>query len=143
MFVSVTRLRIRSFWYFLPFLWMTLRSQRQVTRASGFLGGRLLMDAKRTFWTLTTWDDERSMKAFRGAGPHGKAMRRLAQWCDEASYAHWTTASAAIPDWPEAYEQLVSLGHLSRVEHPSPDHEARHFPKPRIGARRSNLLKPK
>ena len=39
---------------------------------------------------------------------------------------------AAVPTWEEAYERLVTEGRLSRVAHPSPDHEARRFPKPRL-----------
>ena len=35
------------------FVWYTFASQRQVVRAAGFCGGRLLIDARRTFWTLT------------------------------------------------------------------------------------------
>jgi heme-degrading monooxygenase HmoA len=132
MFASVTRLRVRSVKYLPAFLWMTFRSQRQVLRAPGLLGGRLLLDAKRTFWTLTVWESERAMKAFRGGGPHARAMPKLVEWCDEAAYAHWIPATAEVPSWPEAYEHLLSDGHLSRVAHPSVDHQARKFPKPRL-----------
>lgn len=68
MVVSVTRLRVRSWRHVPAFLWYTFASQRQVVRAAGFSGGRLLIDARRTFWTLTAWEDERAMKAFRGTG---------------------------------------------------------------------------
>ncbi|MBX9934186.1 MAG: hypothetical protein K2Y56_22140 [Methylobacterium sp.] len=52
-FVSVTRLRIRS-WRFMPgFVADTLRSLSQTRDAAGFLHGSLLADRKRTFWTLT------------------------------------------------------------------------------------------
>jgi hypothetical protein len=74
MFASVTRLRVRSLKYLPAFLWMTFRSQRQVLRATGFLGGRLLLDAKRTFWTLTVSESERAMNTFRGGGLHAQAM---------------------------------------------------------------------
>jgi hypothetical protein len=94
------------------------------------LGGRLLLDAGRTFWTLTAWEGEREMKAFRGAGAHARVMPRLAAWCDEASYAHWI--SDDLPSWQEAHEQLIRDGRLSRVAHPSANHEARQFPKPRL-----------
>src|SRR5262245_36292344 len=102
-FASVTRLRIRSSLYIPAFLGMTLLAQRQVRRAPGCVGGRLLVDARRTFWTLTVWESERAMKAFRGAGPHAKVMPRLAEWCDEASYTHWSPANGTIPNWSEAY----------------------------------------
>ncbi len=96
MFASVTRLRVRSLRYVPGFLWMTFLSQRQVVRALEFVGGKLLIDARRTFWTLTAWGSERAMKAFRGSGPHAKVMPKLLEWCDEASYAHWISESDAI-----------------------------------------------
>lgn len=143
MLVSVTRLRVRSWKHLLLFLRDTVAIQRQVVRTPGFQGGRLLVDAHRTFWTMTVWDGEREMKAFRGSGSHAQAMPRLAIWCDEASYAHWTTTDSLIPDWPEAYERMIAEGRLSRVEHPSADHEARRFMKPRLQPRIGNDLRPK
>jgi hypothetical protein len=101
-------------------------------RAPGFLGGKVLIDARRTFWTLTAWEGEKAMKAFRGSGAHAQVMSRLPDWCDEASYAHWIVSGLSVPTWPEAYERLVAEGRLSPVAHPSPDHEARHFVLPRL-----------
>jgi Domain of unknown function (DUF3291) len=142
MFASVTRLRVRSVWFVPGFLWMTLRSQRQVVRAAGFVGGRLLVDRGLTFWTLTVWESEGAMKAFRGSGPHAKVMPKLVEWCNEAAYAHWNPAGASVPTWPEAYDHLTSEGKLSRVAHPSPDHEARRFPPPRLTPLIGQELKP-
>jgi hypothetical protein len=117
----------------LPLIWWnTFLMQRQVVRSAGFVGGRLLVDAHRTYWTLTVWENEKTMKAFRGSGAHGRVMPRLAKWCDEAAYAHWETADEIIPEWPEAYEHLVRDGKLSRVENPSADQTGRRFPKPRL-----------
>ena len=142
MFASVTRLRVRLVRYLPAFVWNTLLAQRQVVRAPGFCGGRLLVDASRTFWTLTVWDSEQAMKAFRGSGGHARVMPRLLEWCDEASYVHWIPTNASVPDWPEAYEHLMSEGRLSRVAHPSPDHEARHFARPRLKPLIGQDLKP-
>ena len=110
MLASVTRLRVGSVRFLPAFVWKTFLTQRQVVRAPGFSGGRLLIDAGRTFWTLTAWENERAMKAFRGSGPHAKVMPRLVQWCDEAAYAHWVANGDSVPSWPEAYEHLVSEG---------------------------------
>ena len=142
MFASVTRLRVRFVRYLPPFVWKTFLAQRQVLRAHGFAGGRLLIDAGRTFWTLTVWESEQAMKAFRGSGAHAQVMPRLLEWCDEASYAHWATPNASVPTWPEAYEHLVGEGRLSRVELPSSDHEARQFAKPRLSPLIGQDLKP-
>jgi hypothetical protein len=132
MIASVTRLRVRSFLDLPAFFWMTFLVQRQAKRAPGFVSGGLLVDNIRTYWTLTVWQDEKSMKAFRGSSAHGRAMPKLIHWCDEASYAHWICEDEKVPQWVEAYEHLLKEGRLSRVEHPSADHEARRFPKPRL-----------
>ena len=132
MLVSVTRLRVRLWRHVPAFLWYTFASQREVVRAAGFYGGRLLIDARRTFWTLTGWEDERAMKAFRGAGAHARVMPLLFEWCDEAAYTHWTAPDSEIPDWLHAHEHLSSEGRLSRVAHPSGDHGERRFSKPRL-----------
>ncbi len=142
MFASVTRLRVRSFLDLPAFLWMTFMAQRLTTRSPGFRGGRLLMDKHSTYWTLTVWENETTMKAFRGSGAHAQAMPQLVEWCDEASYAHWVAADDSIPDWPEAYQRMVSEGKLSRVAHPSPDHKARRFPNPRLHPLIGKHLKP-
>jgi heme-degrading monooxygenase HmoA len=141
MFASVTRLRVRSIGFLPEFLLRTLLTQRQATRAAGFVGGRLLVDSGHTYWTLTVWESEQAMKKFRGSGQHGTVMRKLPQWCNEAAYAHWTTESTDVPTWPEAYDHLVADGKLSRVDQPTPEHEKREFRLPRLKPEIGSLLK--
>jgi uncharacterized protein DUF3291 len=143
MFASVTRLRVRTLMYLPSFLWHTRQSQAQVERAAGFVGGRLLVDRHWTFWTLTVWEAEKAMKAFRGSGAHAQVMPHLANWCDEAAYAHWQTTGETVPTWPEAYQHLLTTGKLSRVHHPSPAHEAKLFVQPRLQPLVGADLKPK
>ena len=142
MLTSVTRLRVRSLKYLLVFVWKTFLSQRQVVRAPGFSGGRLLIDSHLTFWTMTMWESERAMKVFRGSGPHANVMPRLAEWCDEAAYAHWVQDDRSVPSWQEAHEHLVQEGRLSPVAHPSSNHEARRFAQPRLKPLIGQDLKP-
>jgi Domain of unknown function (DUF3291) len=143
MVASVTRLRVRSLRFLPAFLWRSLLSQRQVMRAPGFIGGRLLIDRELTFWTLTAWESEQAMKAFRGSGVHARVMPRLSEWCSEASYTHWTPTEETLPPWDDAYERLVAEGRLSRVAHPTKNHEDRRFPKPRLEPLIGQDLRPK
>lgn len=143
MFISVTRLRVRRFIYMPQFLWKTQLAKIQVRKAPGFLGGKLLVDARRTYWTLTAWESERAMKAYRGSGAHSGVMPRLAEWCDEAAYTHWESPEPTVPEWPEVYERLINSGRMSRVPHPSPEHEARQFALPRLHPLIGQDLKPK
>src|ERR1700722_2989074 len=128
--ISVTRLRVRSFIYLPQFLWDTFKSLRQVERSSGFVGGRLLVNAKNVFWTMTVWKDQAAMNAFRTGGAHRVAMLKLLNWCNEAAVVHWTHESLDIPVWQEAQQHMEKEGRLSKVNHPSPVQVSNHIPGP-------------
>lgn len=126
-FVSVTRLRIRSA-RFLPFFFVNfLRARRQVARSPGFMQGSLLVDRHLTFWTMTAWADEPSMRDYMMSGAHRAVMPRLVDWCDEASVAHWEELKDALPSWRDAETRMRESGRSSRVRHPSSDHSSKNF----------------
>lgn len=139
-FVSVTRLRLRSRRYLLPFLYSTWQIVRQAKRADGFVEGqlarggdpslfrRLVPGKDATFWTLTVWEDEESMLAFRNSDPHGLIMPKLLDWCDEASFVHWEQESAELPDTDVARQTMFERGKLGRVRHPSDSHAEGEIP---------------
>jgi hypothetical protein len=128
--VSITRLRVRS-WRFLPlFFIQALRSGRQAAKADGNLAARLLRERRNTFWTMTGWSSEAAMKTFMHAGVHGPAMRKLREWCDEASVVHWMQESNELPSWVEAHRRMQQEGRRSKVNHPSPAHTAYEIPLP-------------
>ena len=129
--VSVTRLRVRSWRYLLPFLFFALRSSRQAKAAQGNLGVTLLNDSNNTFWTCTVWATEEAMKSFMLSGPHRRAMPRLLDWCDEAALVHWAQESQQKPDWHEAHRRLQQEGRRSKVRYPSSAHEKYEIPRPR------------
>ena len=122
--VSITRLRVRSWRYLVPFLFYAFRSDRQARHSQGNVATSLLRDSDRTFWTRTVWTTESAMKDFMLAGAHRQAMRKLLEWCDEASLAHWEQGDDREPDWSEAHQRLQAQGRLSKVNHPSPAHES-------------------
>jgi heme-degrading monooxygenase HmoA len=139
--ISVTRLRVRT-WTFLPqFLWDTIKSVRQVQRSAGFLGGRLLVNAGYVFWTMTAWQDESAMNAYRTSGAHRNAMPKLLDWCDEAAVVHWTQESPEIPAWQQAQQHMSEQGRLSKVHHPSATQTAQQIPAPQP-SRIAQTLKP-
>lgn len=130
MIVSITRLRVRA-WRYLPvFFLRTLRIARQASAADGNLAVALIRDRRNTFWTGTIWSDEAAMKAFMHAPPHGPAMRRLLDWCDEASLVHWTQDNADLPSWEAAHRRIEQHGRRSKVNYPSDAHNANRFPPP-------------
>ncbi len=139
--ISVTRLRVRSFIYLPQFFWNTFKSIRQVERSSGFIGGRLLVNATNVFWTITIWKDEAAMNAYRTSGAHRRAMPKLLDWCDEAAVVHWTQEASEIPSWRDAHQRMTEQGKLSKVNHPSPAQASSHIPAPEP-SRMERMLKP-
>jgi Domain of unknown function (DUF3291) len=118
--ISITRLHVRRWRYLPPFVLSVLRINRQVERSPGFIEGLLSAAPPFEFWTLTAWRSESDMRSFRNAAAHAEAMKKLLEWCDEASYAHWEHGSDVLPSMQEAIEKLRSGGRLSKVRHPSP-----------------------
>jgi hypothetical protein len=130
-FVSLTRLRLRSFRFVPVFVLYMLRSLRQVKKATGFQHGVLLADRRWTFWTMTAWDSNESMRQYMTTGSHKSAMPHLLHWCDEASVAHWNQPETALPSWTEAHKRLRAEGRASKVLYPSPQHANLDFRAPR------------
>jgi hypothetical protein len=129
--VSLTRLRIRSVRFVPGFFWYAVRSQRQVAKAAGFRDGALLADRRWTFWTMTAWESQESMRAYMISGAHKAAMPHLLHWCDEASVAHWSQETAELPRWEDADRRMRETGRASKVLHPSPDHAGLRYAAPR------------
>jgi len=120
--ISVTRLRLRSIVFLLPFALRASRINRQAVTTPGCQGARTRKTRGLAFWTLTVWDDEKSMRSFVAGAPHREVMPKLSNWCDEAAVAHWTQDSGAMPEWDAATKRLLESGRLLRVAHPSDAH---------------------
>ena len=118
--VSITRLRLRSAWFELPFAWHALRSQLQARKADGCLAVIARRTSGKTYWTLTLWRDAEVTRAYMVSGAHRTAMPKLMNWCDEASLAHWEQGGNELPLWAEAEHRLANEGRISKVAHPSP-----------------------
>lgn len=125
--VSVTRLRLRSNRYILPFLFDTIFSFWQAKRAQGHLKSSLRRAQNRTFWTLSVWKDETAMRSYMRSGAHAKAMPKLQKWCDEASVVHWHQEGTPLPSWTEAEQIMRERGRFMRLVHPSSAQLAKTF----------------
>ena len=141
MFISITRLRLRS-WFFLPsFFKASGRIVKQAQETAGFVQGATFLDKKLAFWTVTLWRDTAAMKAFRGQGAHIDSMPKFANWCDEGCVAHWETQESLHPGWGEINRQMKALGRPSPVKYPSAEHAAMNFPAPADGEWRTRKFK--
>lgn len=122
--VSATRLRVRASWFVPPFLLMSLRAKAQAEFSPGFLGGALVTDTGRVYWTVTIWETEDAMRAYRNGGVHAKAMRKVASWCDEAAVATWSQDGKGVPSAQELSDGLVAQARFTRLPRPSRAHAA-------------------
>lgn len=139
--ISITRLRVRRWWYLPAFFTSVIRIGKQARTSQGNLAVKILADSKSTYWTATSWESEAAMRAFMLAAPHGPAMRNLLNWCDEAALVHWTQPEYELPAWSEAHRRLIAEGRPSKVNHPSPAHSSHRLPMPKAGAGREIKLK--
>ena len=119
MFISITRLRLRSWFFMSSFFMASGGIVKQAQEAAGFVEGATFLDKKLTFWTVTLWREDAAMKAFRGQGAHKDSMPKLADWCDEGCVAHWETQESLLPGWGEINRQMKALGRPSPVKYPS------------------------
>jgi heme-degrading monooxygenase HmoA len=133
-FISLTRLRVRSIRFVPLFVAHAVRSVGQARKAPGFQSGALLADRSWTFWTMTAWDSQESMRAYMTTGSHKRAMPHLLDWCDEASVADWTQSETALPSWTEADRKMREVGRVSKVRHPSPQQASLSYRTPRTTA---------
>lgn len=100
-FVSVTRLKLRSWHYLAPFLQHSNASIDQAKAAKGNLQVTTQRHG-RDFWTLTVWEDEAAMKAYMQSGAHQEAMPTISKLSESASTVHWQQESTNLPNWNEA-----------------------------------------
>ena len=129
-FISVTRLRVRSWSYLPAFLLATTRIAWQARNADGSLAVKIFRERRNAFWTSTSWESEAAMRQFMRAKPHGPAMRKLLSWCDEAAIVHWTQSDGELPSWREAHRRMQGEGRPSKVNYPSLAQQSYTIPEP-------------
>jgi hypothetical protein len=101
------------------FMIYAMRSRKQALAVPGCLHARTRKTVGLTFWTLSIWESEESLRTFMSARLHRKAMSKLPHWCDEGAVARWVRDSRQPPTWESAVMQLRECGRLTHVRHPS------------------------
>jgi hypothetical protein len=118
-----------------------MRAGRQAAKAEGNLAAKVLRDRNHAYWTATAWSNEAAMKEYMHSGVHGPVMKKLLEWCDEASMVHWMQDGAELPSWEQAHKRMQEEGRRSKVNHPSARHAAYVIPAPVMGVMREQRLK--
>lgn len=97
-YVSITGLRVKSFWSWPRFAWHAVRSMQQAQQAEGCLqASAKAMDGVQH--TLSVWVDRDAMRQFMMRGAHREAMRDFRKIAVGSTFGY---ESDIIPDWHEA-----------------------------------------
>jgi hypothetical protein len=128
--IVVTRLRLKDRSLLDDFFASAVALLEQAKGSAGILGSDVLADANDAWWTVTSWDGRPSMTNFVNTDPHFTTMRRLDDWCDEATFADWDQTEPDLPDWQTAWRRLTTEGQKAALSQPTPAHETLAFPPP-------------
>ena len=128
--IVVTRLRLKDPALFDEFFASAVAVVEQAQNSAGNLGADVLAEANNTYWTRTVWQGRDLMDAFVARDPHLHTMRRIDDWCDEATFVEWEQAGADLPDWQDGHERLVASGQGPSLTQATEAHHTRDFPAP-------------
>ena len=104
MYVSITHLRLKSFWKVFQFFKYNGKVQRQIKTANGVL----TIEGKGTnfvsFYTKTSWNTKDDMLVFMRSGAHANAMKSSSQFAMKVTTTGFESES--VPSWKEAIELI-------------------------------------
>ncbi len=108
--VLASRLELGSRLRIPGFLRAAMAIRRQVRNAPGALGVSLIAQpARKTFWTLSAWNDQAALDDFVRARPHVDVMTRYRPLLREAMFRTWSTPGGSLPiPWDEAKRRLAA-----------------------------------
>jgi hypothetical protein len=105
--VLASRLELRRLRDVPAFFAAALRIRRQMLAAPGAAGLSLIAEpARRTFWTLSAWQDQAALRAATGAEPHLGLMKRFRPVMAGSRFVTWTADTVPVP-WDEARRRLA------------------------------------
>ncbi|MFZ3472250.1 DUF3291 domain-containing protein [Streptomyces sp. 4.24] len=81
----------------------------QIRKAPGAHGAALRARIlRRTFLTLSAWEDRDALYRFAGSEPHRSGSRKAAAYMKESAFTFWTVPAGELPiSWAEAERRLA------------------------------------
>ena len=105
MIISITKIQLKNIWQLLKFMKHAGRLRNQAISADGVIHVDVKADlGKLTFYTLTAWENESSLREFMLGGYHKEAMKNTKKIAKQAVSTHHE--GNKIPDWQEALQIL-------------------------------------
>lgn len=107
--IMASRLEVRSFKDVPRFFLQSLVAWKQVRSAPGALGASLIAEPlKRTFWTLSAWEDKQALYTYAKTEPHNSIMKGLRSTMRQSVFTFWESPVADLPiRWSEAKGRLA------------------------------------
>ncbi len=131
-YLSMTRLKLKSPLYLIPFWFHTQRVVKQMKASEGFLKGKLLVTHNLSMWTMTLWVSEEALHNFYLSGAHRLVMKKLSEFSSEAIAGHQEVESNELPSWEYVRNELCLIGYLGKLKEPSTNHKNRIILSPKI-----------
>ncbi|WP_330285796.1 DUF3291 domain-containing protein [Streptomyces sp. NBC_00576] len=121
-FVMASRLEVRSLSDVPRFFLRSLAAWKQVKSAPGAYGASLIAQPlKRTFWTLSAWEDKQALYTYARTEPHKSVMTGLRSTMSRSVFTFWETPAAGLPiDWSDARERLAVQERADAADGSSP-----------------------
>src|SRR5688572_3064544 len=109
MLINVTSIRLRSLWGYFPLTYNAMHIVRQIKSQPGFVRMKNT-GIGYNHYTLSVWEDQKSMQAFARTGPHLEAMKKSATLSNEIrTYSY---GGENIPSWREVKIMLKEKGRV-------------------------------
>ena len=82
--------------------------QKQLRATPGVIGYSLRAKIlSRNFWTLSAWEDQKTLMEFVATIPHGEAMKAMTPHMGSTKFTQWKVAGSSMPlSWDEAMQRL-------------------------------------
>jgi len=109
--IVATRLELARLRHIPRFLRWSMTIRRQLLRSDGALGvGLYALPWKRTYYTVSAWRDEPSIRRFMQASPHLEMMARSSEVSrGNGLFRRWTLDFGSLPPkWSETIARLDS-----------------------------------
>jgi quinol monooxygenase YgiN len=107
--IMASRFRLET-WTDVPgFLLAALRIRTQMLASPGALGVSLIAQPlRKTFYTLSAWQDRAALDRAVGTQPHAATMTRFRPKMASAVFTFWE--GEPRPEWPDARHRLEMAG---------------------------------
>jgi Domain of unknown function (DUF3291) len=131
-YLAMTRLKLKSPRYLIPFWLHTEQVVKQMRASEGFVTGKLMGTLNLSMWTMTLWTSEEALRAFYLSGAHQNVMGKLSEWSSEAVAGHLAVETHQLPSWFEVRTTLCKIGCFAKLAEPSIDHNNGAIENPKI-----------